>query len=269
MARPPKERVPGTQLGTGLMVRATRTTGTKIFQAPSVSKEAGDFTRFGARMFSQGPLGNFTGRVETAPTIIDLPIGHLTFTPNALQNPLQDTVVDLPAAIDDTYTPAGTGFSVSQSGGVIDLPVGNFTLTGLAFIVDQLNSGDQDVFLPSQHITFTGLPFVVQEDRIIDIPTGHVRFTPLEFTVAITLPGPQTLTQGDINAIWGNFAIGGSYSPEATLEIIAAAVAGRLRDVPDFGRPGTMVFRDIANTRDVIIATVDEKGDRVTIVLSP
>lgn len=230
-------------------------------------------TREGTRLYPRGPLGSYMTRISIASNNVDLALGHLTFTPIQSFEVLRGTIIELPSAVDESFS-GGATFTVSQGGFEINLPVSHLTFTvslaGTGFSVNQTNSGDHSVDLPLTHLTFTPTAnsFSVIYQNTIDLPVGRMQFTEHPIDISITLPGQQTLTQTDILAIWNNISIHG-FTPQQALEIISAAVAGRTLGTHDQGALGTIVFRSIDDTHDVITATVDPHDNRVNIVLTP
>jgi hypothetical protein len=205
-------------------------------------------------------LGNFNGRTAILPTIVDFPQGHVTYTAYPM-NIVTDTVVDFPG-IAKSFT--AYPFSILQAGYTIDFPQGHVTYTALPMTIEQTNSADVTVSFPTANLTYTAYPMTINYVQDVDFPVSDFSFTAYPMDIAITLAGPQTLTQTDINAIWRNFNIG-NMTPENILEIIAAAVAGRLSGVGT----NNLVFRSIDNTKDVITAHVDGGGNRIEITLTP
>jgi len=64
------------------------------------------------------------------------------------------------------------------------------------------------------------------------------------------------------NLTWAE-VIDGAYTSEQLMRVLAAAMAGKLS-----GSPGpTITIRDISDTKDRIVATVDEESNRTEIVL--
>jgi hypothetical protein len=76
----------------------------------------------------------------------------------------------------------------------------------------------------------------------------------------------QTLTQADLvaiaNAVW-NRLTDTTYTSGDLLRLIAAMAAGRVSGA----QTGTETFRDVGNTKNRIVATVDSKGNRTSITL--
>lgn len=78
----------------------------------------------------------------------------------------------------------------------------------------------------------------------------------------------QTLTHADLvaisNAVW-NRLTDTTYTSGDLLRLIAAMAAGRVSGA----QTGTETFRDVGNTKNRIVATVDSKGNRTSITLDP
>lgn len=266
-------RSPGMVGGALGFFNPTRTPATTTFPRGAFSAQ----TRLGSAAQIRGPVFYNPTRTAIAPTQINLPTGHLTFTPVPLAfSVLQDTVIDLPAAQDRSFT-AGATFTIVQSGSTIDLPVAHLTYTptvgGQGFSVVQTNANDHTIFLPTANLTYTPIPFSVIYENTVELPTTRLPFTevPAGFDVSITLPGQQTLTQTDILAIWQNINICG-FNAQDALCIISAAVAGRLSGADGPHGPGgvqTLEFKSLDGAKTVITAVVDPHGDRVSITLNP
>lgn len=102
--------------------------------------------------------------------------------------------------------------------------------------------------------TIAGAATVAAEQRAL----AHV-------TADITVGEATTLTADAIAAtVWATVLEAG-YSADDILGLIAAAVAGKLS-----GADGTTItIRDIGDTADRIVATVDENGNRSAVTLTP
>jgi hypothetical protein len=267
-AFPRPVRQNSTRQAAGAILRSglANTFGRGGFSAPVFSRGAfTPLTRQGTRLFPRGQLYTNTVRSAIPSTIVTLPTGHWTLTPKAFTI-LQDTVVEFPSASDISFT-AGATFTVLQGGSVVDLPTGHWTITPGGFQVVQTNSGDRTVFLPTGHWTLTPKNFTVVYENSVSLPTGHMTFSGIPFDISITLPGQQTLTQTDILAIWNNISISG-LTPANALSVIASAVAGRTVGALDATK-GSMVFRSIDNSKDVIHVAYDETGNRLVVTLTP
>lgn len=245
--------------------------GRGFFNTPVFSRGAFQpLTRQGTRLIPRGQILASLTRTAILPTIVNMAVGHVTFTPVQSFAVLRDTVVDLPSASDESFT-GGATFTIEQGGTAINLTTAHLTFTptlgGTGFSVTQSNINDHDIPMPTGHMTFTGVPFSVVYENGVQLPTGHMTFACPGFDVSITLPGPQTLTQTDILAIWNNISISG-FTPESSLELIAAALMGRLNDAL-IQSPSIIQIMSIDGSKVVITAQVDEAGNRLKVTLTP
>jgi len=83
-------------------------------------------------------------------------------------------------------------------------------------------------------------------------------------TLAVSGSGVTEQDKLDIaDAIWENHYIEGGYTAKQLLRVLGATLAGKLS-----GAAGsTITIRDVADTRDRIVATVDEYGNRTDVIV--
>lgn len=114
-------------------------------------------------------------------------------------------------------------------------------------------------------ITIYGNIYHADNIPIVKIPTGTYKITVNLSTT--TSPDKQesasSMTEDTITAAIMNEIIEGTLSLKEVVKIIASVLAGKTSG----GGTTTLTFRDILDTKDRVIATVDDNSNRTEIIL--
>lgn len=79
-----------------------------------------------------------------------------------------------------------------------------------------------------------------------------------------TVSGEGLSTANVAAAVWGAGSGDGTYTYAEVLRIVASVTAGKAS-----GGPGSPVFRDLADTKDVVSGTADSNGNRTAVTYDP
>ena len=169
------------------------------------------------------------------------------------------------AAGAEVTTPAA--LAISTEAGDIEAGLGVSTEVGSASPMSL--SVEADISVDLVAAVETGIASIFSTDIPVSGEVNLTEATETSTASPITVsagapPGPTTLTASDISLIVAGvmgYVLEGGETVEQSLRLIRAEAAGKLSVSGN-----TVTFRDAADTKDRIVATVDPAGQRTNIV---
>jgi hypothetical protein len=115
------------------------------------------------------------------------------------------------------------------------------------------------------HLDWVSFEKISTDDQIsADVAAIRAKTDQLNFEFANVLAAMNDTEKAEVaNTVWSNVLIGGTITASQLMQVITAALAGKLS-----GAGTSLVkIRDLEDTKDIITAAVDSSGNRLTVTL--